>query len=169
MKNKRFVRPFSRARTCVRTSARALSAVLLLCAMTSGLSAQAVREGDGGARNGQNARESESQIPLRRVVIFASGLAYYEHSGAVNGSVRIAFPFRPDAVNDALKSLVINDPSSANPSITYQSERTLLYTLRSLKIDLSDNPGMAVILERLKGAEVTIAAPSPVFGQNHRR
>jgi hypothetical protein len=157
MKNK----PLALSRAC----ARALSAVFLLCAITSGLFAQAVRD---GARDGAGARDSlnaETQIPLKRVVILTSGLAYYEHSGEINGPVRITLPFRPDAVNDALKSLVINDPSSANPSITYQSEQTLLHTLRSLKIDLSDNPGMAVILERLKGAEVTIAAPSPLSGR----
>ena len=107
----------------------------------------------------------ENQIPLKRVVILASGLAYYEHSGAVNEKAGIDIPFRLDAVNDALKTLVINDPSSANPSVTYQSEQTLLQTLRSLSIDLSDQPGMAVILSRLRGAEVEIACPTPCTGR----
>jgi hypothetical protein len=107
----------------------------------------------------------ETQIPLRRVVILTSGLACYEHSGAVNGSVSIALPFRLDAINDALKTLAINDPATVNPSIIYQSEQTLLHTLRSLQIDLSDEPGMAVILSRLRGAEVEIAAPAPFTGR----
>jgi hypothetical protein len=133
-------------------------AFLVLCAVTSGLWAQAIRD-NSAPQNGGN------PIPLRRIVILTSGLAYYEHSGSVNGQVSIDLSFRTDAVNDALKSLVINDPSSANPSIVYQSEQTLLQTLRSLQIDLSDSPSIAVILDRLKGAEVRIASPVPVSGR----
>jgi hypothetical protein len=124
-------------------------------AMSSCLWAQAIRDNSN----------SESQVPLKKVVILTSGLAYYEHSGRVNGSVSIRFPFRTDAVNDALKSLVINDPSSANPSVNYQSEQTLKQTLRSLKIDLSDNPDLSAILLRLKGSEVEIFTPSPISGR----
>jgi len=109
--------------------------------------------------------QSESQIPLKKVVILTSGLAYYEHSGAVNSSANISLPFKLDAVNDALKTLVINDPSSANPSVTYQSENTLIQTLRSLTIDLSDEPSMAIILSRLKGAEVEISSPTTYSGR----
>jgi len=133
-------------------------AFLVLCVITSGLWAQ-------GVRDSVSARESEEQIPLKRVVILTSGIAYYEHSGSVSGPVRIDLPFRYDAVNDALKSLVINDPSSANPSITYQSEQTLVQTLRSLKIDLSDNPGLANILERLIGTEVEISSTASFSGR----
>jgi hypothetical protein len=98
-------------------------------------------------------------------MIFSSGIAYYEHSGALSGEALLTLPFRPGAVNDALKSLVLNDPASANPSVSYQSEQTLLQTLRSLKIDLSDEPDTALILSRLRGAEVEIAAPVPVGGR----
>jgi hypothetical protein len=99
---------------------------------------------------------TDNRLPLGRVVILASGLAYYEYSGSLSGSANISFPFRLNAVNDALKTLIINDPASRNPSVTYQSENTLILTLRSLSIDLSDMPDMAVILSRLRGAEVEI-------------
>jgi hypothetical protein len=111
------------------------------------------------------AQSAGNPLPLKRVVILTSGLAYYEHSGTVNGEVNIDLPFRLDAVNDALKTLVINDPASANPSITYQSENTLVQTLRSLSVDLSDEPGFAVILSRLRGAEVEISSPTSFTGR----
>jgi hypothetical protein len=107
----------------------------------------------------------ENQIPLKRVVILTSGLAYYEHTGSLNEAVSIGIPFRLDVMNDALKTLVINDSSSANPSVTYQSEQTLVQTLRSLSIDLSDEPGFAQILSRLRGAEVEIASPTSFTGR----
>ncbi|MCL2805665.1 MAG: hypothetical protein FWD26_06985 [Treponema sp.] len=98
----------------------------------------------------------ENTLPLRRVVILTSGLAYYEHSGSINGNTVFSIPFRLQAVNDALKTLVINDPS-ANPSVTYQAENTLYETLRSLTVDISDSPDMAAILLRLRGEEAEIA------------
>ncbi|MDR0302896.1 MAG: DUF4139 domain-containing protein [Treponema sp.] len=131
-------------------------ALFVLFAITAGLWAQPIREAGSG---------DENRIPLKRVVILTSGLAYYEHSGSVNGQININFPFRLDAVNDALKTLVINDPASVNPSVNYQSENTLIQTLRSLMIDLSDEPGMAVILSRLRGAEVEISSPTSFTGR----
>jgi outer membrane murein-binding lipoprotein Lpp len=104
-------------------------------------------------------------LPLKRVVILTSGLAYFEHQGTVNGNLQLDLPFTVDAVNDALKTLVIIDPSSANPSVNYQSEQTLFQTLRSLKIDLSDDPGLAMILSKLKGAEIEITCPNPILGR----
>jgi len=116
-----------------------------------------------GAVTGENAQEGN--LPLKKVVILTSGLAYYEHSGPLVTGVNITLPFRPDAVNDALKTLVINDPASANPSVKYQSEQTLYQTLRSLKIDLSDSPGLIDILFRLRGAEIEITSSSVHTGK----
>jgi hypothetical protein len=126
---------------------------LLLCAIGYNLWAQSI------------INEVQNQVPLKKVVILTSGLAYYEHSGTVNGEASLNIPFRIEAVNDALKTIVVNDPSSANPSIVYQSEQTLLQTLRSLKIDLSDEPGIAAILSKLRGAEVEITSPTPYSGR----
>jgi hypothetical protein len=117
------------------------------------LSAQALRDNAG------------ADLPVTKITIFSSGLAYYEHSGILNGPAVLVLPFKVDAVNDALKSLVVLDPASASPLVSYQSEQTLWQTLRSLKIDLSDNPNTARILDRLRGAEVEIMASSPVSGR----
>jgi len=107
----------------------------------------------------------ENNIPLKKVVILTSGLAYYEHSGSINGQASVNLPFKLDTVNDALKTLVISDPSSSNPSVTYQSSNTLIQTLRSLNIDLSEMPGIAAILSKLIGAEIEIAAPTAYTGR----
>jgi hypothetical protein len=144
-----------------------------LCVFAGGLNAQAARDSrpvlGAGAQtaDAQTARvlTAGATLPLRRIMLFSSGIAYYEHSGALNGGALLTIPFKAGAINDALKSLVLNDPASANPSVTYQSEQTLPQTLRSLKIDLSDEPDTALILSRLRGAEVEIAAPVAVSGR----
>ena len=126
---------------------------LLLFAIACGLWAQPILD------------SQRSLIPLKRVVILTSGLSYYEHSGRITGPVNIELPFRLDAVNDALKTLIINDSASQNPSVNYQSENTLIQTLRSLMIDLSDEPGLATILSKLRGAEVQISSPTAYTGR----
>jgi hypothetical protein len=104
-------------------------------------------------------------LPVTKISIYSSGLAYFEHTGTLNGAVSIRLPFKENAVNDALMSLVLNDPASANPSVSYQSPNTLFQTLRSLKIDLSEEADMADILSKLRGVEVEVSAPSTVSGK----
>jgi len=141
--------------------------LILLCVIVPFLWAHPDRDPSNLAGAGLTAagNTGSSSLPLNRVVILTSGLAYYEHSGQINGNVNIDFPFRLDAVNDALKTLIINDPSSANPSVAYQSEQTLYQTLRSLSIDLSDQPNLALILSRLRGVEIEIYSPTLFSGR----
>jgi hypothetical protein len=138
--------------------------------------AQSVQDRGGGTASGQQSGTAAAPgtdaapvpgatIPLRKISLFSSGVAYFEHGGAVSGSADIRLPFNRNAVNDALKSLVINDSGSEYPSVRYASEQTLWRTLRSLKIDLSGNPGAAEILQSLRGAEVRVHIPAETAGR----
>jgi hypothetical protein len=102
------------------------------------------------------------QLPLKKISIFSSGVAYFEHRGTVDSNATFALNFNGNAVNDALKSLVINDPEASSPAITYQSESTLVRTLQSLKINLGGNPGIAEILASLRGEEIQITTSASV-------
>jgi len=132
--------------------------IFLCFLLTAAVSwAQGIQDNSSTAANvSESSRANVTQLPLKKVVILTSGLAYYEYAGSVSGSVSINFPFKLNAVNDALKTLIINDSASANPSVTYQAENTLIETLRSLSVDISDNPDLAVILSRLRGAEADV-------------
>lgn len=107
----------------------------------------------------------ETPVPLKRIALFSSGVAYFEHQGTVSGSVRINLPFKIGAVNDALKSLVINDPHSPSPSVSYPSEETLYRTLKSLRIDLSENIDIAELLRGLTGETIGIYTSSLIEGR----
>jgi len=132
---------------------------LLVCGVcAAGISAQSIRDSAGTSAG-------SPALPVTKITIFSSGLAYYEHTGTLNGPAVINLPFKAEAVNDALKSLVLNDSASTNPSVSYQSEQTLFQTLGSLKIDLSQSPDMAGILSGLRGTEIEISAPGPISGR----
>ncbi|MDR2660393.1 MAG: DUF4139 domain-containing protein [Spirochaetaceae bacterium] len=99
---------------------------------------------------------------MKKISIFSSGVSYFEHSGNITPNAAITLNFNDSTINDALKSLVINDPEASSPSVTYQSETTLLRTLQSLKINLAGNPGIAGILSSLKGEEIQISTSSSI-------
>jgi hypothetical protein len=136
--------------------------------LASAVSAQAAREpspAGSEAAPGAVRADAADVLPLRRLSLFSSGVGYFEHRGTVNGPAGITLPFPAEAVNDALKSLVISDPASDSPQVTYPASDTLLRTLGSLKIDLSGNPGIADILRNLRGEELEAAVPNPVRGR----
>ncbi|MDR3312780.1 MAG: DUF4139 domain-containing protein [Spirochaetaceae bacterium] len=105
------------------------------------------------------------QLPLHKITLFSAGVGFFEHSGPVTGSAEIDLPFQVSAVNDALKSLVITDSASSSPAVSYPSEQTLMRTLRALKIDLWGNPGIAEILEALRGEEIQVTVPNMIQGR----
>jgi hypothetical protein len=108
-------------------------------------------------------------LPLRRIALFSSGVGFFEHSGAISGPRTFILPFQVNTVNDVLKSLVIAESPPENseqgPSVTYPAEAALNRTLRSLRVDLSGNPGMAELFNSLRGAEIEIAAPGQIRGR----
>src|SRR5262245_19039513 len=54
-------------------------------------------------------RSSQSAIPLRRVILYSNGVAYFERRGTVTGRAEINLSFKQSQVDDVLKSLVVLD------------------------------------------------------------
>jgi len=104
-----------------------------------------------------------SDIPVSRLTLFSSGVGFFEHLGSISGTEEINLPFHIDAVNDALKSLVINDPAGC-PSVSYPSEETHYKTLMSLSIDLNGS-SLQNMLQNLKGTEIEVFAPDSIKGR----
>jgi hypothetical protein len=163
-----------------RLSVGTLGVIIGICSVFSGaLGAQPLQ--DGGNRSlpvqtGVTAAATaataatatataEGTLPLRRIIVYSSGVSFFEHSGVLQGPALLRLPFKAEALNDALKSLLLRDSASAFPLISYSPEQGLPETLRSLGIDLSDNPGMAEILGKLRGEELEVYAPEPIRGR----
>ena len=103
-------------------------------------------------------------LPVTKVVLFSSGVGYFEHRGQLNGDCAVALPFALGEVDDALKSLIVSDGASS-PSVSYPSQASLDRALKGLRIDLSGSPRIADLLARLRGAEVSIDTPETVTGR----
>ncbi|MFO0877224.1 MAG: DUF4139 domain-containing protein, partial [Gemmataceae bacterium] len=48
-------------------------------------------------------------LPLGQVVLFSSGVGYYQREGSVEGDARVDLSFPASDVNDLLKSMVLRD------------------------------------------------------------
>jgi hypothetical protein len=106
------------------------------------------------------------ELPVTKVVLYSSGVGYFEHRGPVTGEVTVSLPFRADEVNDALKSLVVWDfGASDSPSVSYPSQENLDRALKGFRIDLSGSPRIADMLAHLRGAELAVDAPDTITGR----
>jgi hypothetical protein len=101
--------------------------------------------------------DGQANVPVREVVLFSSGVGYFEHFGQVNGNSATVLRFKSEQINDILKSLVLQDLDKGQVSaVTYPSQGPLERTLRSFQIDLTSNPALSDLLNQLRGARVTV-------------
>jgi hypothetical protein len=117
----------------------------------------------------------ESRLPLNRVVLYSSGVGYFEHRFQAAGPLGLSLSFDYSAINDVLKSLTIFDPASAAVSVRYPSEQTLSRTLESLGVSLPGFDGgqtggdflpvLGALLQSLRGAEIQIPGSPPLSGR----
>jgi hypothetical protein len=121
------------------------AAALLLFTLTSAEAATA------------QSTQSRTEVPVRKVMLFSSGVGYFEHAGSVRGDGTTELRFKTSQINDILKSLVLQDLDGGRVSnVTYPSQDPLSKTLRSFQIDITANPSLADLLNQLRGAKVTV-------------
>jgi hypothetical protein len=117
---------------------------------------------------------AQTDVPVTKVVLFSSGVGYFQHSGTVKGDGSTELRFKTKQINDILKSLVIQDLDNGKVStITYPSQDPLAKTLRSFQVDITNNPSLADLLNQLRGAKVTIQVPAEklqgtILGVEHK-
>ncbi|HEY4219056.1 MAG TPA: hypothetical protein VGM67_18065 [Gemmatimonadaceae bacterium] len=112
----------------------------------------------------QASRVANADVPITKVILFSSGVGYFEHTGVVHGNAATQLRFKTDQINDILKSIMLQDQDGGRVgAITYPSQDPVDKTLRSFQIDITQNPSLAELLNQLRGARVTIqlqAGPS---------
>ena len=100
---------------------------------------------------------TNADVPVSKVMLFSSGVGYFEHTGTVHGNSSTELRFKTNQINDILKSLVLQDQDGGRVgAITYPSQDPIAKTLRSFQIDITKNPTLADLLNQLRGAKVTI-------------
>ena len=110
-------------------------------------------------------RAAEPGLPLEKVVLFTSGVGFFQHAGKVDGDARVEMSFKSDHINDLLKSMVLEDLGGGTVSdVSYASRDPITKTLETFAVNLTDNPSMGTIRGRLRGERIEVEAAAPASG-----
>jgi hypothetical protein len=102
-------------------------------------------------------RGAGKSLPLTQVVLFNSGVGYFQREGAVEGNTRVDLTFPVSDINDLLKSLVLPDLGDGKVStVSYDSQEPVEKTLKSFALDLTNNPTLGQIINQARGEKIEV-------------
>jgi hypothetical protein len=105
-------------------------------------------------------------LPLSQVVLFSSGVGYFQREGEVEGNARVDLQFPIGDVNDLLKSMVLQDMGKGKVgAISYDGQDPIEKTLRSFAVDLTGNPTIGQVLNQARGEKVEVVMQTTAANQ----
>ena len=105
------------------------------------------------------------KIPVERIVLFNSGVGFFEHRGEVQDNDEVELQFKTTDINDLLKSMVLQDLGGGSiPMVSYGSRDPITKTLKTFAIDLTNNPTLLQLLTQVRGHELIVQAPHEIRG-----
>ena len=104
------------------------------------------------------------KLPLRRVVLYKSGIGYFEHDGHVRGNEDVEIDLTSGQLNDVLKSLTALDFSGGRiVGASYNSQEPAGHQLESLPVPVAQNSTLLSLLQNLRGARLEVRTASGSF------
>jgi hypothetical protein len=96
-------------------------------------------------------------LPISQVVLFSSGVGYFQREGSIEGDQRVDLSFPQQDVNDLIKSLTLRDMDGGHISaVSYDSNVPVERTLQSYAVNLTRNPTFGQILNQARGEKVEV-------------
>jgi hypothetical protein len=125
--------------------------------VTAALCGLAIASGAGAGAGVMAQDADEANLPVNNITLYRSGVGYFERAGLIDGSATVQLRFNTDQINDILKSMVLLDLDGGMiEAASYGSKEPLARRLASFAVDISDNPPMWELLNRLRGARVSV-------------
>jgi hypothetical protein len=101
--------------------------------------------------------ETSVQLPIGQVVLFSSGVGYFQREGQIDGDARVDLSFPTQDINDLIKSMILRDLDGGHISaVSYDSNAPVEKTLQSFAVNLSANPTFAQVLNQARGEKVEV-------------
>ncbi len=98
-----------------------------------------------------------TDLPIRRVVLYKSGIGFFEHVGRVTGNQRVAVGFTSAQLDDVLKTLTVLDlDGGVVSSVGFNSQAPLDRRLGDLGLPVGDASTLAGFLASLRGARLEL-------------
>src|SRR5260370_36783938 len=95
-----------------------------------------------------------AQLPIGNVILYSSGVGYFQREGKVVGNTRVDLSFPAQDINDLLTSIVLRDLNGGHVSAgSYDSHDPVGKTLKSFAVNRNGNPSLGAILNQARGAQ----------------
>jgi hypothetical protein len=108
-------------------------------------------------------------LPIRRVILYSNGVAYFERRGPVSGRAEVDLSFKQSQVDDVLKSIIVLDLGRGRVgAVSYNSSQPPSARLSDIPFSIEPGTdvgagqmgGLAAVLRQLQGARVTVTTAS---------
>jgi hypothetical protein len=104
------------------------------------------------------------KLPLRRVVLYKSGVGYFEHDGRVRGNEDVEIDLTSSQLDDVLTSLTALDLDGGRiVGASYNSRAPAGYQLAAIPVKLNQPTTLPDFLQQLRGAQLEVHTGAGVF------
>jgi len=111
------------------------------------------------------ANAAAANLPIKHVVLFSSGVGYFQRKGEIDGNARIDLTFQVRDINDLIKSMVVQDDGGTVSAISYDSLDPVDRTLKSFAVNLTGNPSFADVLSQMRGEKIEVVLSQTAANQ----
>src|ERR1700690_532767 len=109
-------------------------------------------------------QSSGAKLPVRRVILYKTGVGYFEHLGQVRGDQKVQIDFTSGQLNDVLQSLTVLDLNGGRiAAVNYNSEAPLSQRLGMLRLPLGENTDLSKFSASIRGARLDVRAGATAF------
>lgn len=97
-----------------------------------------------------------AELPVKKVVLYKHGVAYFERSGELGAGETARLDFKASEMNDVLKSLTLTTSSGKVVALRYDASEPTAEKLANYPLRLKDNRPLSSLLDQLKGERVAL-------------
>jgi hypothetical protein len=104
-----------------------------------------------------------AKLPVRRVILYKTGVGYFEHLGQVRGDQKVQIDFTSSQLNDVLQSLTVLDLNGGRiAGVNYNSEAPLSQRLGMLRLPLEEKTDLSKFYGALRGARLEVRSGAAI-------
>jgi hypothetical protein len=98
-----------------------------------------------------------AKLPVRRVILYKTGVGYFEHLGQVRGDQQVRIDFTSSQLNDVLQSVTVLDLNGGRiAGVNYNSSASLSQRLGMLRLPLEEKTDLSKFYAALRGARLEV-------------
>lgn len=97
-----------------------------------------------------------ADLPIREVVLYKSGVGYFERGGHLAPGESAKLDFKAVEMDDVLKSLTVSDNGGKVVGLRYDSSEPLAQKLSDFSFAVGESQSLSAFLDQLKGARIEL-------------